>query len=123
VAKSDSFECMVTSGGLEARADNYGVEVAQLPPPDGLLTPGDTYTSTSGCAKGDYVVETSATGQLQPGGGDGTSPVVIGLVIFLVLLVAAAIAYFVARRSAIMRYEREAFLEAELREDRYRGRT
>lgn len=122
VAAADTIECMVTPGGLEARASAYGVEVAQLPPPDGLLTPGDTYTSTSGCAKGDFVVETSATGQLNPGGSDGTSPLVMGVIIGLVLIIAALIAYFVVRRSQMMRLERAAFLESELREDRTRGR-
>jgi hypothetical protein len=112
---------MVTQDGLDARAEAFGVPVERLPPPDGLLRPGDTYTSTSGCAKGDLVTQTSATGTTVKAGGSG-SPFVAVLLVCVVLIVAGLIAYYAVKRSRFMRREREAFLESELREDRSRGR-
>jgi hypothetical protein len=122
VAGSEDFNCVVTSAGLKARASAFGVPVEQLPPPDGLLRPGDEYQSSTGCATGDIVTQ-SATGQhASSGGGGGRSPVAVGVVLFLVLIIAVLIAYFVVRRTKMRQLEREEFLQAELREDRSRGR-
>jgi hypothetical protein len=122
VAASEPINCLVTQSGLDARADAFGVPVEQLPPPDGLLRPGDTYTSTSGCAKGDLVTQTTATGTTVTAGGNSTPPLVAVVLICLVLIIAALITYYVVKRTRFARAEREAFLEAELREDHYRGR-
>lgn len=119
MAATETIHCTVTSDGLKARADAFGVDVQSLPPPDGLLRPGDTYTSTSGCAKGD--ITESVTGQ-SAGSSSGQSPVVIGLLVCVVLVIVALITYYVVKRSRFMRQQREAFLDAELREDRHRGR-
>ncbi len=122
MADPETFNCVVTSAGLKARASAFGVPVEQLPPPDGLLRPGDEYQSSSGCATGD-IVASSGTGQpVASSGGSGRSPVAVGVVLFLVVIIAVLIAYFVVRRTKLRRMEREAFLQAELREDRSRGR-
>jgi hypothetical protein len=113
---------MVTPEGLQARADAFGVRVDRLPPPDGLLQPGDMYTSTSGCLKGDLVTETTADGQPIKASTGGTSPYVSILLVCLILIIAGLIAYIAVRRSRFRRAERDAFMEAELREDRSRGR-
>ena len=112
---------MVTQSGLDARADAFGVPVERLPPPDGLLRPGDTYTSTSACAKGDLATETSASGTTVKAGSGGT-PVIAVALVCVILVIAGLIAYYAVKRSRFLRGEREAFLEAELREDRSRGR-
>ena len=113
---------MVTPTGSRP-ASAFGVKVESLPPPDGLLPPANVHRARSGCAKGDIVTSSGIGQPVASGGGNGRSPVAVGVVLFLVVIIVGVDHVLSSCGAAKMRGSSGRHsCEAELREDRSRGR-